>query len=145
MTHWKLFSRATKLIVPVLAACLLVAVFTPALIAQTAQKPGALPITTKSPEALRLYEGALVKLENLHGPDAMQDFRHAIDLDPDFALANIMISFESVDQTVDPAEKVAARKRANAARIKVSPDERLVIDWLSNSSEGRIIPAIQAM
>jgi tetratricopeptide (TPR) repeat protein len=106
---------------------------------------GVLPITTKSPAARQLFVGALVKLQNLHGPEAMQDFRKAIQLDPDFALANIIMSFESVDQTVDPAEKVAARERANAARTKVSRGEQLVIDWLTNASEGRMVPAIQAM
>ncbi len=92
-----------------------------------------------------MFEGGLVKLENLHGPEAMQDFRQAVRRDPDFALANIMISFASVDPTVDPAEQVAARNKANAAKAKVSAGERLVIDWLTYSSEGKMIPAIQAM
>jgi tetratricopeptide (TPR) repeat protein len=114
--------------------------------AETASKEqGILPITTKSPAARQLFVGGLVKLQNLHGPEAMQDLRKAVQLDPDFALADIMISFESVDPSVDPAEKVAARDRANAARSKVSHGEQLVIDWLSNSSEGRMVPAIQAM
>src|SRR5262245_10681629 len=111
---------------------------------QTTQT-GSLPITTKSPEARRLFEVGLVKLENLHGPEAMQDLRHAVEKDPDFAIANIMISFNSVDPSVDPAEQVAARNRANAARSKVSPGERLVIDWLTNSSEGKMVSAIQDM
>lgn len=117
------------------------------LTAQTNPKNSAhrLPITSKSPQALELFQTGLVKLENLHGPEAMQDFRHAVQLDPDFALAYIMMSFASVDPTVDPAEQVMARQRAIAARGKVSADERLVIDWLSDSSEGRMIPAIQAM
>lgn len=106
---------------------------------------GNLPITTKSAPARQLFVDGLVKLQNLHGPEAMQDLHKAIQLDPDFALANIMISFESVDPSVDPAEKVAARERANAAKSKVSRGEQLVIDWLSNSSEGKIVPAIQAM
>jgi tetratricopeptide (TPR) repeat protein len=106
---------------------------------------GILPITTKSPAARQLFVDGLVKLQNLHGPEAMQDLRKAVQLDPDFALANIMISFESVDPSVDPAEKVAARDRAIAARSKVSHGEQLVVDWLTNSSEGRMVPAIQAM
>ena len=115
--------------------------------AQTVQRDqqGILPITTKSTPARQLFIGGLVKLQNLHGPEAMQDLRKAVQLDPDFALANIMISFESVDPSVDPAEKVAARDKANAAKSKVSRGEQLVIDWLSSSSEGRIVPAIQAM
>lgn len=114
--------------------------------AETApREQGILPITTKSAPARQLFIGALVKLQNLHGPEAMQDLHKAIQLDPDFALANIMISFESVDASVDPAEKVAARDRANAAKSKVSRGEQLVIDWLTNASEGRMVPAIQSM
>ncbi len=116
-------------------------------VAQTAPRDqqGVLPITTKSAPARQLFIGGLVKLQNLHGPEAMQDLRQAVQLDPDFALANIMISFESVDPSVDPAEKVAAREKANAAKSKVSRGEQLVIDWLTSSSEGKIVPAIQAM
>ena len=116
-------------------------------LAETAARDqqGSLPITTKSAPARQLFADGLVKLQNLHGPEAMQDLHKAIQLDPDFALANIMISFESVDPSVDPAEQVAARERANAAKSKVSRGEQLVIDWLSNSSEGKIVPAIQAM
>jgi tetratricopeptide (TPR) repeat protein len=109
------------------------------------REQGILPITTKSAPARQLFIGGLVKLQNLHGPEAMQDLRKAVQLDPDFALADIMISFESVDPSVDPAEKVAARDHANAAKSKVSRGEQLVIDWLTNSSEGRMVPAIQAM
>jgi tetratricopeptide (TPR) repeat protein len=129
------------------AILLLASLVTTPLAAQAAQKdqPALLPITTKSPEALQLFQGGLVKLENLHSTEGMADFRRAIRLDPDFALANVMIAFESVDVAVDPAEQAAARKRALMARGKVSHGEQLVIDWLIHSSEGRIIPAIQAM
>src|SRR5215471_16945292 len=109
------------------------------------QQTGILPITTKSQEARQLFVGALIKLENLHGPEAMQDFRRAVKIDPDFAMASILISFNSVDQTVDSAEQVAARKQANAVKDKVSPGEQLVIAWLTNSSEGKMVPAIQNM
>ena len=104
-----------------------------------------LPITTHSKKARQLFDSGLVKMENLHSIEGIQDLRKAAQLDPDFALANILISFESVDQAVDPEEKVAARERAKAARGKVSHGEQLVIDWVANSSEGKIIPAIQAM
>ena len=126
---------------------LLAVCFSSGALAQTAprEQQGILPITTKSAPARQLFVGGLVKLQNLHGPEAMQDLRKAVQLDPDFAMANIMISFESVDPSVDPAEKVAAREKAVAAKSRVSHGEQLVIDWLSNSSEGRIVPAIQAM
>jgi tetratricopeptide (TPR) repeat protein len=135
---WRASRRLTALFVCVAAATVG---------AETPANPptGVLPVTTKSPEARELFRGALVKLENLHGPEAMQDLRKAVRRDPDFALANIMITFASVDPTVDPAEQVTARTRANASKAKVSPGERLVIDWLTDSSEGKMIPAIQAM
>ena len=60
-----------------------------------APSQGVLPITTKSAPARQLFVGGLVKLQNLHGPEAMQDLHKAIQLDPDFALANIMISSKS--------------------------------------------------
>src|SRR5689334_2910160 len=102
------------------------------------REQGVLPITTKSVAARQLFVDGLVKLQNLHGPEAMEAFHKAVQLDPDFALANIMISFESVDPSVDPAEKMAAQDRANAAKSKVSRGEQLVIDWLTNSSQGRM-------
>ena len=54
--------------------------------AQTAQRTqqGVLPITTGSTPARQLFLGGLVKLQNLHGPEAMQDLRKAVQLDPDF-------------------------------------------------------------
>lgn len=106
---------------------------------------GVVPITTKSAEARELYLHAMVKLENLHGEEAMQDMRKAVQLDPDFALANVIISFPTVDPVVDPAEQVTAREKANAAKAKVSRGEQLIIEWVTNSSEGRNVPAIQAM
>jgi tetratricopeptide (TPR) repeat protein len=103
------------------------------------------PITTSSPQAHDLYVHAMVKLQNMHGEEAMQDFRKAVQLDPNFALANVIISFPTVDANVDPAEQVAARDKAKAAKAKVSRGEQLIVDWIANSSEGRMVPAIQAM
>lgn len=117
--------------------------------AETAKAPtvghGIVPVTTKSAEARALYLNAMVKLENLHGEEAMQDMRKAVQLDPDFALANVIISFPTIDPVVDPAEQVAAREKAIAAKAKVSRGEQLIIEWVTNSSEGHTVPAIQAM
>ena len=110
-----------------------------------AQQSGIVPVTTKSAAAKALYEGALVKMENLHDDPALQDLRQAVKLDPDFALAHLMISFPSVSANVDPQEQVAARDHARAARAKVSHGEQLMIDWFVATSEGRMVPAIQAM
>jgi tetratricopeptide (TPR) repeat protein len=107
--------------------------------------PGTLPITTRSKEARKLFDSGLVKLENLHSIEGMQDLRKAAAMDPDFGMAEILISLESVDPAVDPEERVAWREKAKAARSKVTSGEQLVIDWMADSSEGKIVPAIQAM
>ena len=103
------------------------------------------PITTKSKQARELYLRGMVKLENLHAEEAFQDFHKAVQLDRDFALANLIISFPTVDPTAEPAEQLAARDRAKAARDKVSNGEKLMIDWVAESSEGHMISAIQSM
>src|ERR1051326_9543494 len=71
-------------------------------LAETAarDRQGNLPVTTKSALARQLFVNGLVKLQNLHGPEAMQDLHKAVQLDPDFALANIMISFRSEERRV---------------------------------------------
>jgi hypothetical protein len=79
--------------------------------AAPAHSDNTLPITTHSRQARQLFDSGLVKMENLHSIEGIQDLHKAAQLDPDFALANILISFESVDQAVDPEEKVAARER----------------------------------
>jgi tetratricopeptide (TPR) repeat protein len=117
----------------------------PAILFAQAQNEAVVPITTKSPQARNLYVGAMTKLENMHGEEAMQDFRKAVQLDPDFALANVIISFPTVDATVDPAEQVSARDKAKFAKSKLSRGEQLIVDWITNSSEGHMVPAIQAM
>src|ERR1051326_6817089 len=113
--------------------------------ARSDAKPGTLPITTRSKEARKLFESGLLKLENLHSIEGMQDLRKAAAIDPDFGMAEILLSLESVDPAVDPEERVAWRQKAQAARSKVTSGEQLVIDWMANSSEGKIVPAIQAM
>ena len=107
-----------------------------------ADNSGVIPITTKAAEARKLYEGAMVKLENLHSAEAVQDLRKAVKIDPDFALAAIMIAH---DWVVEPAEKTAMLKQASAAKSKVSRGEQLIVEWIVNTSEGHMVSAIQAM
>lgn len=106
---------------------------------------GIVPITTTSAEARDLYVHAMVKLENLHGQEAMQDFRKAVQLDPDFAMANIIIGFPTIDPIVEPGERAAVLSKANAAKAKVSQGEQLIIDWVTNTKQGHMVGAIQAM
>jgi tetratricopeptide (TPR) repeat protein len=69
------------------------------------------------------------------------NWRKAVQEDPNFALCHIFLTLLSQD----PLEQVAEREKALASRKFISREEQLVIDWLSASSKGQWIPAIQAM
>jgi tetratricopeptide (TPR) repeat protein len=100
-----------------------------------------LQITTKSPAARAHFLEGVAKYQGLHRADAFVNWRKALQEDPNFALCHIYISLFSQD----PLEQVAESEKALASRKFASREEQLVIDWLSASSKGQWIPAIQAM
>jgi tetratricopeptide (TPR) repeat protein len=100
-----------------------------------------LQITTKSPAARAHFEAGLAKYQTLHLQDAFTNWRKATQEDPNFALAHIFLSQFSQD----PAEQVSERDKALASKKFASPEEQLVVDWLSATSKGQWIEAIQAM
>jgi tetratricopeptide (TPR) repeat protein len=98
-------------------------------------------ITTKSPQARSYFLDGLWKFQRLHIQDGLTDWRQAVKKDPNFTLAHIFLS----NFSADAAEQVAERDKALATRASAGPEEQLIVDWLSNSSKGQWIPAIQAM
>lgn len=98
-------------------------------------------ISTKSPQAHVFFEKAMQKMEMLHTQDGLDNFRSAVQADPQFALGHIMLTFFSQD----PTEQVAEREKALATRASAGAEEKLIIDWLANASQARWVPAIQAM
>ena len=98
-------------------------------------------ISTKSPQAHVFFEKAMHKMEMLHTQDGLDNFRSAVQADPQFALGHIMLTFFSQD----PTEQVAEREKALATRASAGPEEKLIIDWLANASQAHWVPAIQAM
>lgn len=108
--------------------------------AAVSSDPG-ITITTKSPQARTFFVQGLAECQTLHLRAGFQLWRKAADADPNFALAHILLS----NFSRDPAERVMEREKAVAARPYVSREEQLIIDWLSNSSQGKWVPAIQAM
>ncbi|HEX3093801.1 MAG TPA: tetratricopeptide repeat protein [Candidatus Angelobacter sp.] len=103
--------------------------------------PTGMHISTKSPQAHGFFEKAMAKMEMLHTADGLENFRNAVQADPQFALGHIMLTFFSQD----PSEQVAEREKALATRANAGPEEKLVIDWLANASQAKWVPAIQAM
>ena len=103
--------------------------------------PTGMHISTKSPQAHVFFEKAMAKMEMLHTADGLENFRSAVQADPQFALGHIMLTFFSQD----PTEQVAEREKALATRNSAGPEEKLIIDWLANASQAKWVPAIQAM
>lgn len=102
---------------------------------------GRMEITTGSPQARDLFEKGISKMETIHWETALQEWRDATQVDPQFALAHIFLTMLSRD----PVEQVAEREKALATRKHAGPEEQLIIDWIANANQSRWIPAIQAM
>ena len=100
-----------------------------------------LPLSTSSAKARELFQHAMVDYENLHLERATIGWQAAAKEDPNFALAHAWVAFNSRD----PQEVIAARQRAKALAEKVTPGERLMIQWIANVQEGNFIPGIAAM
>lgn len=115
-------------------------IFASAQVTTPAGDPG-ITVTTSSPEARELFAAGLARCQTLHLREGFRLWRKAAQVDPDFALVHILLS----NFSPDPGERVAEREKALAARKHASTEEQLVIDWLSNSSKGQMVPAIQAM
>jgi tetratricopeptide (TPR) repeat protein len=107
-------------------------------------KPGKtkiMPVTTSSPKARDLYERAMQDYENMRLERANIGWRAAAEADPNFALAQVWIAFNSRN----PEEARAAREKAKALASKVTPGEQLMIQWITNVQENNFIAGISAM
>ena len=110
--------------------------------AQTSRQGDVLPLTTKSEEVRRLVEKAwVVGLDRVQQQQAIEVLRKALKIDPSFAMGHELLSQISLD----PAEQVREQQKAYATRSHASAAERLVIDWLQDADDHRLIPAITKM
>lgn len=100
-----------------------------------------LPVTSKSVQAKALFEQGVAYYENLKLTEALDKWRQAVKLDPDFALAHCFI----FRVTLDPAEQLSELQKAKAAATKATPQEQLFINWFADSQENKFIDAIAAM
>ena len=80
---------------------------------------GDMQISTKSPQARALFQEGLTKIEALHEQAGLVDWRKAVQIDPKFALAHILITFFSQD----PAEQVSECEKAMASRQFAGQEE----------------------
>jgi len=100
-----------------------------------------LPVSTKSPEAARAFESAMVHYENHRWHNALDAWNEALKFDPDLAQAYVWISFT----TGDPAEESRDRAKAESLINSVTPGEQLLIRWLAGVRENRYLEGIVAM
>jgi tetratricopeptide (TPR) repeat protein len=100
-----------------------------------------LPVTTSSAQARALYEKGMQDYENLYLERCNEDWRTAVKEDPNLALAWAWIAFNSSD----PKEVSAAREKAKALALKLTPGEQLMIAWIVKVQEGDFIGGISAM
>lgn len=122
--------------------CVFIGLFLSVVLPVFGQQPSdAMQLTTQSVEARSFFEQGMAKMETLHWEAALQEWRKAAQADPQFALAHIFLTMLSRD----PAEQVAEREKAVAARKFAGPEEQLIVDWISHGNQNQWIPAIQAM
>src|SRR6266550_4016471 len=101
-----------------------------------------LPLTTKSPEARRLAEEAMMlDLDQVEQAKAIEILRKTVKIDPDFAMAHEFLTQISLD----PAEQVSEQQKAFATRNHASAGERLAIEWYQDAMDHKLISAIVKM
>ncbi len=110
--------------------------------AQTSPQGDVLPLTTKSEEVRRLVKKAwAVGLDQVEQEQAIGVLRKALKIDPSFAMGHELLS----QIGLDPAEQVREQQKAYATRSHASAAERLVIEWLQDADDHKLIPAITKM
>jgi tetratricopeptide (TPR) repeat protein len=102
---------------------------------------GAIPISTHSDEARKFVELAIDKYENDLLDDAIVHAKHATESDPQSALAYAFLSFAARRGTPN----AAALARAKALLPLATPDEQLIVRWMTSVQEGDLLPAIMSM
>jgi len=101
-----------------------------------------LPLTTRSVKVRHLLNEAWkLDLDQVEAAKAVEVLRRVVVIDPEFAMGHELLSQISLD----PAEQVTEQNKAFATRKHASHPEQLVIEWLQNAAEHKLIPAITDM
>ena len=107
-----------------------------------AVKSDTVPVTTSSKEARQDYELGLSHREDLlFTEEGIDFFRKSVKADPHFALGHATLAFF----TTDPSEEVRELALAKASASHAAPDEKLLIQWMTGTKNGQLVPAIAAM
>ena len=96
-----------------------------------------LPVTSSSPEAVELFNTGIRHQLNHDFLLQPRYLKKALDLDPDFVLANLWIN------EPDPSKWLAHREKAISNKANVSDAERILVDMAVAQRENRIRDAIK--
>ncbi len=104
-------------------------------------KDAAISFSTQSAEAQEALQRGVVEWENHRMAEAVSDFRKATQADANFAVAHLFLS----TLTPKPEEQSAEMQKALALSGSASESEQMLIQWLANTSQNQIVPAIVSM
>ena len=102
---------------------------------------GAIPLSTKSEESRKSLELAWDKYENAMYDASADQARHATEKDPHSAIAYALISFAARRTTPD----TAALAKAKSLVSRATPDEQLLVRWMTSVQDNNFLPAISSM
>src|SRR5260221_5874535 len=102
---------------------------------------GAIPLSTKSEESRKSLELAWDRYENAMYDASADQARHATEKDPKSAIAYALISFAARRTTPD----TAALAKAKSLLSHGTPDEHLLVRWMTSVQDNNLLPAISSM
>jgi tetratricopeptide (TPR) repeat protein len=102
---------------------------------------GAITLSTRSEETRKFLELAVNKYEDAMYDDAVVRARHAAEKDPRSALAYAMLSF-SARRTLPDLQALA---KAKFLLPHATPDEQLLVRWMTSIQDRDLLPAIVNM
>jgi predicted Zn-dependent protease len=101
---------------------------------------GMMPVSTHSTEARKLVERAIDEYENVLLDQAVSTAHQATKKDPHFALAFAVWSFAA--RRNQPSEE--ALHHAEALAVDATPQEQLLVHWMTSVQKDDMLPAITA-
>ena len=102
---------------------------------------GAIPLSTKSEAARKSLELAWDKYENAMYEPAANLARQAMQKDPQSALSYALVSFAARRGMPD----AAALAKAKTLLSRATPDEQLLVRWMTAIQDHNVLPAIASM
>jgi tetratricopeptide (TPR) repeat protein len=102
---------------------------------------GVIPVSTRSQEARKLTEQALDKYENVMLDDSVVIAEEATQKDHGFALSYAVLAFATRRSTGNST----ALARAKSLLSRATPDEQLMVRWMTSIQDRNLLPAISSM